>query len=140
MGLVIDTNFFIDIENKRLKFEKLADFNSYEEAYIAAVTASELLTGVYLAESLSIQLKRSAFVENIFETIPILNFDERVARAYAKIYAYFLKPRSKSSSNVHDLQIAATAIAHGYPILTNNIPVIFENACIVQKMRSCYAV
>ncbi len=29
--------------------------------------------------------------------------------------------RSKSSSNVHNLQIAATALAHGYPLLTSNI-------------------
>ena len=43
MGLVIDTNFFIDFENKRLGVEKLDDFSSHGEAYIASVTASELL-------------------------------------------------------------------------------------------------
>jgi tRNA(fMet)-specific endonuclease VapC len=121
MGLVIDTNFFIDIENKRLGIEKLNDFSSYGESYIASVTASELLTGIHLANDISIKVRRSAFVERILETIPILNFDEKVARTYAEIYAYFLKPRSKSNSNVHDLQIAATALAHGYPLLTSNI-------------------
>ncbi|KTD35960.1 tRNA(fMet)-specific endonuclease VapC [Legionella nautarum] len=121
MGLVIDTNFFIDIENKRLEIEKLNDFSSYGDAYIASVTASELLAGIHLSKNISIKLTRTAFVENILEQIPILNFDERVARTYAEIYAYFLKPRSKSSSNVHDLQIAATALAHGYSLLTSNI-------------------
>ena len=121
MGLVIDTNFFIDIENKKLTLEKLDDFSSYEEAYIASVTASELLAGVHLAKDMSIQLRRSAFVESILETIPILNFDEKVARTYAEIYAFFLKPKSKSRANVHDLQIAATAIAYGYPVLTSNV-------------------
>ena len=121
MGLVIDTNFFIDIENKRLAIEKLNDYASQGEAYIASVTASELLTSIHLAKDISIKLRRSAFVENILETIPILSFDEKVARTYAEIYAYFIKPRSKSSANVHDLQIAATALAHGYSLLTSNI-------------------
>ena len=120
MGLVIDTNFFIDIENKRLKLENLDNFSSHGDAYIASITASELLMGVHLAKDISIKLRRSAFVESILETIPLLNFDEKVARTYAEIYAHFLKPRIKSSSNVHDLQIAATALAHGFPILTSN--------------------
>jgi tRNA(fMet)-specific endonuclease VapC len=120
MGLVIDSNFFIDIENKRLTIEKLSDFYSYGEAYIAAITASELLTGVHLSQDTAIKLKRSAFVESIIANFPILNFDAKVARTYAEIYAYFLKPRNKSSSNTHDLQIAATAIAYDYPVLTNN--------------------
>ena len=121
MGLVIDTNFFINIENKRLPIDKLNDFAIHGDAYIASITASELLAGIHLAPDISTKLKRSAFVENILETIPILNFDEKVARTYAEIYAYFIKPRSKSNANVHDLQIAATALAYGYPLLTSNI-------------------
>ena len=74
-----------------------------------------------LTHDISIKLRRSAFVESILETIPILSFDEKVARTYAEIYAHFIKPRSKSSSNVHDLQIAATALAYGYPLLTSNL-------------------
>lgn len=121
MGLVIDTNFFINVEHERLQMDKLNDFSIYEEAFIASITASELLAGVHLAKDITIKLKRSAFVESILETIPVLPFDEKVARTYAEIYAYFLKPRSKPSANVHDLQIASTAIAHGYPLLTSNV-------------------
>jgi predicted nucleic acid-binding protein len=120
MGLVIDTNFFIDVENKRLPIEKLESFAPYEEAFIASITAAELLTDVHMAPDIAIKLKRSAFVENIIQTIPILDFDEAVARTYSELYAYFLKPRGKSGSNVHDLQIAATALAHGFPVLTSN--------------------
>lgn len=121
MGLVIDTNFFINLENKRLGFEKIDDFEAYGDAYIASITASELLAGIHLAPDISIKLRRSAFVENILETVPILNFDEKVARTYAEIYAYFLKPRNKAASHVHDLQIAATALAYGYHLLTSNV-------------------
>ena len=120
MGLIIDTNFFIDIENKRLEPDALNKFSDYGEAYIAAITASELLVGVHVANTASSRLKRSAFVEGILSKIPILEFDENVARAYAEVYAHFLKPRNKAAANVHDLQIGATALAHGFAVLTSN--------------------
>ncbi len=121
MGIVIDTNFFIDVENNRSKLDRLEEFTEYGDAYIAAVTASELLVGVHLASSIEKRLRRSAFVESVIAKIPILGFEEKVARTYAEIYAYFLKPRSKSAANVHDLQIASTAIAHGFAVLTSNV-------------------
>ena len=120
MGLVVDTNFFIDVENDRLDLSALNKFTDYGEAYIAAITASELLVGVHLASTAKKRLKRSAFVEGIISKIPVLEFDENVARAYAEVYAQFLKPRKKAAANVHDLQIGATALAHGFAVLTNN--------------------
>ena len=121
MGLVIDTNFFIDIENKRLSLTKLENYYEYGEVYISAITASELLMGVHLADTIEKRIKRAAFVEGILAKIPVLDFNEKVARSYAEIYAHFLKPRNKSATNVHDLQIASTALAHGFPVLTNNV-------------------
>lgn len=121
MGLIIDTNFFIDVENKRLNLDKLSTLTEYGEAYIAAITVSELLVGVHMAKSADIRVRRSAFVESILSAMPVLKFDEKVARSYAEIYAHYLKPRNKSASNVHDLQIASTALAHGFAILTSNV-------------------
>ena len=121
MGLVIDTNVFIDAENGRFDLSNLSSFAHYGDAFIAAVTVSELLTGVHLAKSADVRVRRSAFVEGILGNIPILDFDEAVARAYAEVYSHFIKPRSKKEGNVHDLQIAATAIAYGYPVLTSNV-------------------
>jgi len=121
MGLVIDTNFFIDAENGRLDLASLNDFSDFGEAYIAAITVSELLTGVHLAKTADIRIQRSAFVESIIAKIPILEFNEEVARCYGELYAYFKKPGAKTNSNVHDLQIAATCIAHGFAVLTSNV-------------------
>ena len=45
MGLVIDTNVFIDVQTGRFALERLADFAHYGEGYIAAITVSELLAG-----------------------------------------------------------------------------------------------
>jgi len=121
MGLVIDTNIFIDAENGRLDLTCLDEYADYGSAYIAAVTVSELLAGVHLAKSKGARIQRSAFVEGIISSITVLDFNESVARCYSELYAHFLKPRAKTSTNVHDLQISATCIAHGFAILTSNL-------------------
>ncbi len=121
MGLVVDTNVFIDAENSRLDLNNLDTLSDYGDAYIAAITVSELLTGVHLAKTADIRIQRSAFAEGIIAKIPVLEFNEEVARCYGALYAHFLKSRSKPNTNVHDLQIAATCIAHGYAVLTSNV-------------------
>ncbi len=123
MGLIIDTNVFIDAEHHRLVLKELTVLSEYGEAYIAAITVSELLAGVHLAKTLDVRIQRSAFVEGVLSAIPCLPFEEAVARTYAELYAHFLKsnPRIQRIPNVHDLQIAATAITNGFAVLTNNV-------------------
>jgi predicted nucleic acid-binding protein len=121
MGLVIDTNVFIDAENGRLDLTSLDTFSDNGDAYIAAITVSELLTGVHLARTADIRIRRSAFAEGIIAKLPVLEFNEEVARCYGELYAHFLRPRAKATTNVHDLQIAATCIAHGFAVLTSNV-------------------
>jgi len=117
MGLILDTCVFIDAERNKHSI----DFNQWlgeELAYISAITASELLAGVFLAKSEARRLKRSAFVEAILARIPVLPFTEEVARMHAEIYALL---HSKGSLiGAHDLIIAATALAQGYSLLTRN--------------------
>ncbi len=120
MGIVIDTNVFIDAENSRFDLSSLDTFTHYGDSYIAAITISELLAGVLLAKSTKIRIQRSAFVEGIIANIPVLEFNEEVARCYGELYVHYLKLGSKANTNVHDLQIAATCIAHGYAVLTSN--------------------
>jgi predicted nucleic acid-binding protein len=120
MGLVIDTNVFIDAQDGRFALERLAEFAHYGEGFIAAITVSELLAGVHLAATPAQRVQRSAFVEGVIGSVPVLDFTEAVARAYAELYAHFLRPRGQMKGRVHDLQIAATAIAHGFPVLTSN--------------------
>ena len=59
-------------------------------------------------------------MEGIIANIPVLAFNEEVARCYGELYAHFLKPRAKANANVHDLQIAATCIAYGCALLTSS--------------------
>lgn len=120
MGLVIDTNIFIDAENGCLDLRLLDSFSHHDEVFISVITVTELLTGVHMAASADVRVRRSAFVEGVIGSIPILDFTEAVARTYAEIHSFFVKSGAKRKGDVHDWQIAATAITHGFPLLTSN--------------------
>ncbi len=117
MGLILDTCALIQAE----KVDKAIDFNqwrSYNDAYISVITASELLMGVYRANTKARKIKRSAFVEAIISEIPIIDFTTEAARIHAEIYAYLA--HQGQLIGAHDLMIAATALAHGHALLTTN--------------------
>ena len=120
MGLIIDTNVFIDAENRRLELGAIPVLQT-EPVFIAAVTVSELLAGVKLAKTPEEYMHRHTYAESILNSIPVLDFDTEVARTYAELYAQALGQQRRSNLNVHDLQIAATALVQGYSILTTNV-------------------
>jgi predicted nucleic acid-binding protein len=118
VGLILDTNVIILAERKGIS----VDFNSWSswgDAYISAVSASELLVGVYRAESEARRLRRSAFVEGVLATIPVLDFTLEVARTHAEILA-ILAGRGEVIG-AHDFIIAATALSAGHAVLTTDL-------------------
>jgi tRNA(fMet)-specific endonuclease VapC len=117
MGLITDTCIFIQAERTKgsINFKK---WEQYENAYISAITVSELLIGVHRATTEARRLKRSAFVETIINEVPILNFNIEIARIHAEICAYLME--KGQSIGAHDLIIAATALANDCVLLTNN--------------------
>jgi predicted nucleic acid-binding protein len=120
MGVIVDSNVFIDAENGRLALENLPLMQT-EPVFIAAITVSEMLAGVRLAKTPEQHIRRHSYVENVLGSIPVLDFDTEVARAYAELYAHLLGQGLRSNMNVHDLQIAATALVHGHVVLTTNL-------------------
>lgn len=85
---------------------------------MAAVTVSELLLGVFRAGSAPRRLRRESFLDALLEVIPVLPFDLRVARTYGRIWSELLA--EGQPIGIHDAQIAATALTHGYSVLTDN--------------------
>jgi predicted nucleic acid-binding protein len=120
MGLIIDTNVFIDAENGRLELGAIPVLQT-EPVFIAAITVSELLAGVKLAKTPEEYMHRHTYAESILNSIPVLDFDTEIARTYAELYAQALGQQRRSNLNVHDLQIAATALVQGYSVLTTNV-------------------
>ena len=117
MGLVIDTDVWVLAERAGGPLD-LARWAHYGGAYMSAVTASELLVGVERANTAERRAQRGAFVENLLSAVPVLEFSLPVARTHARMLAALSK---NVTAGAHDALIAATAIHHGYALLTRNV-------------------
>jgi tRNA(fMet)-specific endonuclease VapC len=117
MGLVIDTDVWVLAEKSgsALNFARWAEYGG---AYMSAITASELLVGVERANTAQRRAKRGAFVENLLSSVPVLEFSASVSRTHARMIAALPK---NVTATAHDALIAATAVHHGYALLTRNV-------------------
>ena len=119
MGVIFDTSVLIAIERGSFQIEKLVEGREGEKFGISVITVSELLHGVYRADSEKRRLKREAFVEKIIETFPIYTFDLSAARIYARVWATLAK--KGISIGAHDLIIASTAVSLGFSVVTSDM-------------------
>lgn len=86
---------------------------------MAAISVSEMLFGAYRDESVERRRRKETFLDAILEAIPVLSFDLRVARAHARLAVDLASSGQKIGTN--DLLIAATALAWGAAVLTDNM-------------------
>ena len=119
MARLIDTSVFIEVERRGYSPEALPATVLAEPAFLSAVTVSELFVGVFRAATPAQRSHRQAFVEGILKRIPVVPFDLAVARVHARLAAEMRG--TGQAIGAHDLLIAATAVAHGYAVLTHNL-------------------
>jgi tRNA(fMet)-specific endonuclease VapC len=120
MGVVIDSNIFIDIERGLIDADSyLSNLDNNANIYISVITVSKLLHGVYRAINQNQKLRRSAFVEKIITNIPALPIDTQIARSHAELNSYLIKKGKKIG--LHDSWIAATCISLGYDLSTKDM-------------------
>jgi predicted nucleic acid-binding protein len=120
VSLLIDSSVFIQAERRRLPVSTILRFAAENEALaMAALSVSELLAGLHLSQpSPQRELKR-AFIEEVIDTVEILDFDLDVARRYAEVWATLRREGNLIAP--HDLQIGATALVHGFVVITENL-------------------
>lgn len=119
MAVLIDSGVLIALERRGQSLETIRQNIPAEPFAISSVTASELLVGVHRAVAPQQQFRRQRFVESVLDTIQILPFDLQVARVHASLWAE-MQQRGRLIGD-RDLLIAATAMAHGYDVLTANL-------------------
>ena len=85
---------------------------------MSVVTLAELELGVLVARDPDTRAVRLATLTRVREEIAGLPADERVASAYARLAAGELEAGRKP--RVHDTWIAATALAHGAEVWTQD--------------------
>ena len=118
MAVLIDSSVLITWERRGLTAADLLALVPDERSAIASITASEFLVGVYRANTPERREKRAAIVELVLVTFQVLAFDLAAARVHARLAAALFS--SGGAIGDHDLIIAATALAQGYDILTDN--------------------
>lgn len=118
MGLILDTSILIAAERGRFDLAALYRAHARERFHLAAITVAELAHGVERADTPARKTARAALVEQFFAHLEILEYDATVARRHAAIWAG-LEKKGKMIGP-YDLLIAATALAHGYGLVTLN--------------------
>jgi tRNA(fMet)-specific endonuclease VapC len=114
--LLLDTTFLIDAERGA---HALGDaIGDEDDVAVAAITIAELLVGVTLASGRR-RASRKAYVEDIIESLPIIDYDTAVAVVHADLLAAVR--RAGRPRGAHDLLIAATARATHRTVVTADV-------------------
>ena len=116
MAVLIDTDVLIDWERKETA-STLDALVGAEDRAISVITVSELLHGVHRASGAR-RNRRRAFVEHVLAGLEPVPITEPIARVHAEIWASMA--RDGNVPGAHDRWIAATALAHGFGIVTRN--------------------
>jgi tRNA(fMet)-specific endonuclease VapC len=114
--VLLDTNFLIDAERDDAALGAAIDDD--DDVAIAAVTVAELLVGVQLADTKRRRIAREAFVQQVLDTVPVISYDEHIARSHADLLVAVR--RAGRPRGAHDLIIAATAHATGRTVVTGD--------------------
>lgn len=110
---LLDTSVFIASESGR----QLDAASLPDEVAISPITVAELHVGVLAAKDVDTRARRLATLEAIadIETLPV---DNAVAASWARLRIHLAE--AKRRLNVNDLWIAATALAHDLPVVTQD--------------------
>jgi predicted nucleic acid-binding protein len=110
--VLLDTRFLVDAERQDEAWGSIADD---DEVAVAAVTVAELRVGALLADGRH-RAARTAFVEEVVASVPVLVYDLDVAEAHAELLVQVR--RQGSPRGAHDMIIAATARASGRTVVS----------------------
>lgn len=110
--VLLDTTFLVDAERQDAAWATIEDD---DEVAVAAVTVAELRVGALLADKPR-RAARTAFVDEVVASVPVLTYDLDVAEAHAELLVQVR--RQGSPRGAHDLIIAATARASGRTVVS----------------------
>ncbi|MGB3685671.1 MAG: type II toxin-antitoxin system VapC family toxin [Ornithinimicrobium sp.] len=110
---LLDTSVWVALEaGRELALDLLP-----EEVFVSVVTLAELQSGVLVASDVETRSQRIATVSRL-ASIEALPIDATVASEWATLRAQLHQAGRRV--NVNDVWIAATAVTHGMPVVTQD--------------------
>ena len=109
---LLDTSVFIAREGRGLDPDLLPD-----ELAVSVITYAELRAGVLVATDVAARSRRLTTLQLVTEMSP-LPIDSAVADHWAQLRVRLAESRRRV--NVNDTWIAATALAHGVPVVSQD--------------------
>lgn len=109
---LLDTSVFIAREGRALDATRIPD-----EVAVSVVTYAELRAGVLAAKELGVRSRRLSTLQAVADLEP-LSIDVAVADEWARLR--LLLAEAGRRINVNDTWIAATALAHGVPVVSQD--------------------
>lgn len=119
MARLIDTSVFVAAERGGLPLGVMVADAPDEPFALASITVAELLVGAEKADSADRRRHRLAFVDAVGAAFPVLPLDVSVAEALARLWAGLDAVGGRIGP--YDMVVAATALVHGYDVLTFNV-------------------
>jgi predicted nucleic acid-binding protein len=122
MGLILDSSVVIAAERRgdtvEQLIEKIVKVTSDQEAALSAIGLTELIHGIYRAQTAEIRVRRQSFVNELLADLTVYPYTKETALLAGKIDG------EQQSLGVvipfGDLLIGATALSLGYKVLTGN--------------------
>ena len=122
MGIVLDSTVLIGGERRNLTVPQLLDElrSAFGDTDISlpAMSAAELVHGIWRAKTPEIRVHREEFVEEVFARIPVRPISLKIARIAGQVDA---QARARGTTiPTADLLIGATAMEMGFSVVTSN--------------------
>jgi tRNA(fMet)-specific endonuclease VapC len=123
MGLILDSSVVIDAERRGETVERLIErvvaVAGDQEAALSAVGLTELIHGLYRANTPTLRLRRQTFLDELLGDLTVYPYTKQTA-----LLAGQIDGEQQSQGVVipfADLLIGATALSLGFSVLTANV-------------------
>jgi tRNA(fMet)-specific endonuclease VapC len=123
MGLILDSSVVIAAERRGDTVEKLLELVvktvGDQDAALSSIGLTELVHGMYRAQSLELRLRRQKFLDELLRDLTVYPYTKETAMLAGKIDGE--QQAQGVTIPFDDLLIGATALSLGFSVLTINL-------------------
>ncbi len=123
MGLILDSSIVIDAERRgetvERMIERVVTLAGDQEAALSAIGLTELMHGLYRAQTAAVRLRRQSFLDEVLADLTVYPYTRETALLAGK-----LDGEQQNKGVVipfADLLIGATALSLGFSVITANM-------------------